>query len=56
MVDMQWRVGLSGYTGLDASACHRDFEMAGVTVTPEQWDGIKVMAKAALNAWAASKQ
>ena len=49
-VQTQWRVGMSGATGLDYNAIRWAFEMYGVSDQREMFEGLQVMEAAALGA------
>jgi hypothetical protein len=46
----QWRIGMSGATGLDYNAIRWAFEMYGVSDQREMFEGLQVMEAAALGA------
>lgn len=51
-ISTQWRtapigMGAYRYLGLDYTAAKAGLEMAGITVTAEQWKGVRVMERAA---------
>ena len=49
----QWRIGMSGATGLDYGAVRTHFELAGVSLRRQRamWPGIQAMERAVLNVW-----
>ena len=49
-VQTQWRIGMSGATGLDYNAIRWTFEMYGVSDQREMFEGLQVMEAAALGA------
>ena len=51
-ISTQWRtapigMGAYRYLGLDYTAAKAALELAGITVTSEQWEGVRVMERAA---------
>jgi len=49
-VQTQWRVGFGGATGLDYPGCEAAARMAGIEVTADLFDGLRVCEAAAMQA------
>ncbi|MCK9994509.1 MAG: hypothetical protein Dbin4_03029 [Alphaproteobacteria bacterium] len=49
-IQTQWRVGMSGATGLDYHGVGAAIQMMGKTMTPELFSDIQLMERAALQA------
>lgn len=55
-VSTQWRVSMSGYTSLDYTAVRHACELLGRKVSPEEFEGLTVMERAALSTWARGRE
>jgi hypothetical protein len=56
VVQTQWSVGMGGATGFDYTRVKAGLEMAGITVSVELFEKLRVIEHAALRAWAGQKQ